>query len=69
MHTCKSHGHKEKCLLKDKYPVTKNGRPSKSRIRSAAAYGAKFGVLPALKKAGLCSTAKREKISLKACSS
>ena len=67
MHSCISHGHKEKCLLKNKYPVTKNGKISKKRIRAAAAYGAKEGVLPSLKKGGICSIAKREKIDLKVC--
>jgi hypothetical protein len=69
MHSCKHRGKRERCLLKDGYPVTKNGKVSKERIRSAAAYGAKFGVLAKLKRSGLCSIAKRNKINIKACHS
>jgi hypothetical protein len=68
MHSCIHRGKKERCLLKNKYPVTENGKISSKRIRAADSYGSKFGVLSALKKGGLCKVAKQKKIKLKACS-
>lgn len=68
MFSCHYKGHKEKCLLKGgRFPVTKNGKISKKRIRSADAYGSKMGLLSKLKKGGLCSIAKKHKIKVKSC--
>lgn len=59
---------KEKCLMKGgRYPITKNGKISKKRIRAAESYGSQMGVLGRLKKSGLCSIAKRKGVKLKAC--
>jgi hypothetical protein len=67
MRSCIHRGYKEKCLLKNKFPVTKNGKLSAKRIRSADSYGSRYGYLPRLKKAGLCRVAKSKGIKLKAC--
>ena len=53
-YSCKYKGVKERCLLKNGFPVTKNGKISKKRVRAAETYGSKTGRLETLKKNGLC---------------
>lgn len=68
VYSCHYHDKKEKCLLKGgRFPITKNGKVSKKRIRSADAYGSKMGLLSKLKKGGLCSIAKKHKVDIKSC--
>lgn len=68
-HSCTYRGKKEKCLLSgNRYPITKNNKVSRKRIKSAESYAKRYGDLKKLKKAGLCKLAKRNKIKLKDCS-
>lgn len=62
MPRCKYHGVKEICLMKDKFPVTKNGVVSRKRVLAAEVYGSKYGYLPTLKRNGLCKYVKKAKI-------
>jgi hypothetical protein len=67
MRSCIHRGHKEKCLLKNKFTVTKNGKLSSKRIRSADSYGSRYGYLSRLKRAGLCSVARKKGVKIKSC--
>lgn len=67
MRKCIYHGKKEKCLIGNKYPVTKNGKISEKRIKAAESYGSKEGVIAALKRGGLCRIAANKNIKLKTC--
>lgn len=69
MYSCKYKGKKEKCLASNnEYPVTKNNKIDKKRVRAAAAYASRFGDIKRIKRGGICKIAKREKIDLKVCS-
>ena len=59
---CDYHGKQETCLMKDKFPVTKNGKINKKRVRSAESYGSKYGYLETLKRNGLCRYVRKAKI-------
>jgi hypothetical protein len=49
----------ETCLMKNKYPVTKNGKLSCKHVRAAEVYGSAQGVIGNLKAEGLCKYVKR----------
>lgn len=66
-HSCDYHGHKEKCLIKDSYPITKGNKISRKRIKAAESYGKRYGDWKKLKRAGICRIAKRKKLKLKDC--
>ena len=64
---CVHKSKKEKCLLRNKFPVTKNGRFSKKRLHSAFSYGSKYGYMKKLKRAGICRIAKRHRVKSSMC--
>jgi len=53
-HKCMYHGRREECLLKNKFPVTKNNKLNCSRVHAAEVYGSKGNKLDDLKENGLC---------------
>jgi hypothetical protein len=67
MRKCEIRGHKEKCLLTGKYPITSRGKLSRKKIKAAESLGKRHGVLSKLKKRGLCRAAKSKGVKLKAC--
>lgn len=58
-HSCKYKGHKEKCLIGDSYPISKNNKLSCKRVKNALARGSQYHDTQSLKRAGLCNYAKR----------
>ena len=67
VHKCIYRSKKEKCLIGEKYPITKDGKISEKRIKAAESYGSQEGVLAKLKRAGLCKFAKGKGVKLKSC--
>lgn len=66
-HSCDYRGKRERCLLGNKYPITKDLKMSEKRIKAAESYGSQEGVISQLKKGGLCRAARSQGIKLKCC--
>lgn len=67
-HKCTYKSKTERCMLPNNhYPVTKNGQISRQRIYAALRFAPRYNDMSQLKKSGICSLAKREKIKSKHC--
>lgn len=59
VYSCYHRGHKEKCVMRNGFPVTKNGKLNCARVRNAIARASQFGHLSAIKKGGIRRFVKR----------
>lgn len=59
VHKCNYKGHKERCLKKDSYPITKGGELNCGRVRNAVARASQNGDIAAIKKGGVKTYLKR----------
>ena len=67
VHSCIYRSKKERCLIGDSYPITKNNKISRKRIKAAEIYGKRYRDWKKLKRTGICKIAKRKGLKLKDC--